>query len=153
MHLKIISAKSRPFCFGLNVLNGLWPERWCGLCYQWTPGLQDSTDCYLGNYRRSRHGVFKCVKPWFFFIEMPLKFVPNCAIDNESPLAYAMAWHRNQCGNPHYGNRDINRNVYINLRHVKCHKQVRTKNKIHIDIDKGVYTHHGRLRGLCRTFE
>ena len=86
MQLKVSSAKWRPFCLGLNVLNTVLQIRWH---YQhiesktkWPPFCRQLFQMHFLN------------KNAWISINISLKFVPEGQINNIPALVQIMAWHQ-----------------------------------------------------------
>ena len=76
MHLKMSSAKWRPFCIGLNVLTH----------FPLNKMVASLTD-----------NIFKCIflnENHIIPIQISLKFIPRSPIDNKPALVQVMAWRR-----------------------------------------------------------
>ena len=99
IHLKMSSAKWRPFWLGLNVLNALnisfRPQ-----CVQLVNSL--SFPQRVNTMRPRQNGcyfpddIFKCIflnENVWISIKISLKFVPKRAINNILALVQIMAWH------------------------------------------------------------
>ena len=110
MHLKMSSAKWRPFCLGLNVLIYSWSLPG-GIDLNWNSSLYPFTmqryaickrPCFntLRPRRNGRHFAYDIFKRIFLngnariSIKISLKFVPKSPINNIPALDQIMVWRR-----------------------------------------------------------
>ena len=93
MRLKVSSAKRRPFCLGLNVLNATrTPVTASGMIITTVNTLRPRQ-----NGRHFADDIFKCIflnESVWIPIEISLKLVPKGPINNIPALVQIMAWRR-----------------------------------------------------------